>query len=484
MAAGEGAQEPRLRSVPDYVSSAGVEAIELCALAGLDLDLWQQLALTDMLGERDDGKWACYRFGLVVPRQNGKGSCLEARELAGLFLLGEKLIVHSAHEQATSSEHFRRVLTLIEGVPEFDRRILKAVRGKGSEGIELRDGQRIFFKTRTQDGGRGLTGDFIALDEAMKLREETMAALVPTMAARSKIGNPQLVYAGSAVDAERDEHGVVLARLREEALRGDSPRLGYHEYSCEGEDPSAVPEEIAGDIGAWAQANPGLGIRISEEYVSDERGALDARTFAVERLGIGDWPRTDGLEGVVIDPELWASRADEHSKAVDPVCFALDVAPDRSRGAIGVAGRRDDGRFHVEVVDHRHGTGWMAERAAELVENHSPAAVILDAGGPGASLLPDLEDLGVKLTLINAKEQAQACGALFDAVEQDTIRHLAEQSLASAIKGAVKRPLSDAWAWSRVNSSIDISPLVAVTLALWAVQTTPTYDGPLLEMIG
>jgi hypothetical protein len=37
------------------------------------------------------------------------------------------------------------------------------------------------------------------------------------------------------------------------------------------------------------------------------------------------------------------------------------------------------------------------------------------------------------------------------------------------LKGATQRPLGDRWAWSRKNSSIDISPLVAVTLALWGV---------------
>jgi hypothetical protein len=30
--------------------------------------------------------------------------------------------------------------------------------------------------------------------------------------------------------------------------------------------------------------------------------------------------------------------------------------------------------------------------------------------------------------------------------------------------------LSDAWAWSRKSSAVDISPLVSATLALWALQ--------------
>jgi hypothetical protein len=35
-------------------------------------------------------------------------------ELAGLFLLGEDLLIHSAHQFKTAKEHFSRVLSLIE----------------------------------------------------------------------------------------------------------------------------------------------------------------------------------------------------------------------------------------------------------------------------------------------------------------------------------------------------------------------------------
>lgn len=477
-----GAQEPRLRSVPDYGVSAGDEAIELAALAGLDLDPWEQLVLGDMLGERADGKWASFHFGLVVPRQNGKGTILEARELAGMFLLGHDLIVHSAHEQTTATEHFLRLLSLIENVPEFDRRVQKVARGKGAEAIELRDGPRIFFRTRTQDGGRGLGGELVTLDEAMKLREESLAALLPLMAARSEFGNPQVVYSGSAVDAEKDEHGVAFARIREKALAGED-KFGLCEWSIEGDDPSEITSEMASDPELWAQANPGLGIRISEEYVADERGALDPRSFAVERLGVGAWPRTDGLSDVVIEPEKWAACRDEQSTPVDPVCLALDVSPDRSRGAIAAAGARRDGKIHGEIVEHQRGTAWMAGRTAEIVSAHSPRKVLLDASGPAGSLIPDLEQLGVNVTLVNAKELAQACGAFYDLVDENEFRHLGTAELSGAVKGAVKRPLGEAWAWSRKNSGVDISPVVALTLAVWGHTSTVSYSGPLLEIL-
>lgn len=466
-----GAQEPRLKRVPEYVSSAGREAIELCALAGLDLDPWEQLVLMDMLGERADGKWACYEFGLIVPRQNGKGSCLEARELMGLFVLGEGLLIHSAHEQATSSEHFRRLLTLIEGVPEFDQRVLKAVRGKGQEGIELRGGQRIFFKTRTQDGGRGLTGDFVALDEAMKLRQATMRALVPTMAARSLVGNPQLVYAGSAIDAEKDEHGFVLSRVRERALSDEGVRLGYHEYSCEGDDPSAVPDDVAGDMRMWARANPGLGIRISPEYVSDERMALDARSFAVERLGIGDWCDVSGDAGRVISAEAWNALADPASKIASAHTFALDVDPGQAWATLSAAGVREDGLYHVMVVEHDRGTAWVVERTKERLEQFPSAQLVVDPRADLGALLTQLDDAGIQPIRTTAGDYKDACGGFYQAVIEKGLRYMPPQpELDSAVAGARTKPLLDAWKWSRASGAL-ITPLVSCTLALWGART-------------
>jgi hypothetical protein len=60
------------------------------------------------------------------------------------------------------------------------------------------------------------------------------------------------------------------------------------------------------------------------------------------------------------------------------------------------------------------------------------------------------------------------CGRLVDMVVQAELAHLGSDELRDAIRGARSRPLGDAWAWSRKNSSVDISPLVAATLGLGA----------------
>lgn len=462
----KGQQEPRIILEPEAVSSAGKEAVELAEMAGVELDPWQRRVLCGALAERPDGKWAAFEVGVVCPRQNGKNEILTARQLAGLFLLEEELQVHSAHQFDTSLEAFRRLLTLIEDTPDFDRRVKRVSRAHGEEGIELKGGRRIRFRTRTKGGGRGFSSDCLYLDEAMILPEPAHGALLPTLSARS---NPQVFYTASAVDQWIHEHGVVLARIRERALGGEDPGLAYFEWSAEGENPQDADCE---EQEAWAIANPGLGIRISRQHVEHERRSMDRRTFAVERLGIGDWPRTDGHGPQVISEEAWSECVDARSRAQDPVCFAVDVAPDRSSAAIAVAGARTDGLSHIEVVEHRRGTGWILERVCELVERHETAAVIGDSIGPAATLVETLEKQlsTIEVISVNAKEYGRACGTFFDACDQRSLRHLDTPELSGAVRGAAQRSLGDAWAWSRKNSAVDITPLVAVTLALFGLR--------------
>lgn len=464
---GSGAQPPRLWSAPEHESSAGDEAVELAAMAGLVLDPWQQFVLRHSLGEREDGKWSAPTVGLVCPRQNGKNAILEARELAGLFLLGEEVIIHSAHEQATASEQFRRLLGLIEAVPEFSSRMLRPIRGKGSEAIELLSGQRILFKTRTGGGARGFSIDCIVFDEAYELPEAAISALVPATSARPNI---QLWYTSSAVDQEKHAHGHALARVRERGIEGTSG-LAYFEWSVDGTDPSRVPVEVSTDPKVWAQANPGFGLRIFEERIKHEHDVdMGPREFAVERLGIGDWPSSDPDAGRVITVPAWNELVDRDSVIETGRVLAFDVAPDFSMSTIAAAGLRNDGLIHVGIVKREQRMNWVPREVAELAAALRPTVTVADASGGVAALLPELEKLNVEVTLTSTKEYAQACMMFAEGVNNATLRHVGEPDLLVAVDGADTKPLGDGWKWARRGSSIaDISPLVAATLAHWGV---------------
>jgi len=89
-----------------------------------------------------------------------------------------------------------------------------------------------------------------------------------------------------------------------------------------------------------------------------------------------------------------------------------------------------------------------------------------------------LENLGVQLVKVGARDYASACGHFHDLIEERAVRHLGTDELATAVKNAATRPLGDAWAWSRKNSAADISSLVAATLAVWqaSANLTSVYD--------
>ncbi|MDX3064028.1 terminase [Streptomyces sp. ND04-05B] len=465
-------------------------------MAGLQLFPWQQHVLDVGLREREDGSWAAFEVAVNVPRQNGKGAVIEARELAGLFLLDEQLILHSAHEFKTSRVAFQRIEGLIYGCPDLRKRVLRVRNNTNETSITLVTGQVLQFLARSGGSGRGFTGDVNIMDECMILGDDAMGALMPTMSA---IPNPQIWYLGSAgIGAP----SVQLGRLRRRAeaaveLGTPDPSLAYFEWSIDPHrdecGPSCDEHDAPDDPHSSARANPSLGHLISHEFVRNERASLGTETFARERLGAGVYPSDEADTWQVIGEDAWrslaAAEAHPEARAADGspipgvVSFAIDMTPERSHAAIAVAGPWRGGT-HVEVPEHRPGTGWVVERAKELHGKWQPRCWVVDEGGPAGSLIPELKEaLGVDIITPKTREIAQGCGQFYDAVAEQALSHHDPAPLATALAGAQKRPLGDAWAWARRSVGVDISPLVAVTLAKWGLGADVEEDVDPLDNI-
>lgn len=444
------------------------------ARLGVELDPWQlEVLRVSLMRTRDLAQWSAFAVGLCVPRQNGKNGITEIRELVGAALLGERLVVHTAHLADTSKEAFRRLDDLIDEHAWLAGLVKHVWRTNGHEQIEFCNGCRIRFRTRTRGGGRGLSGSPVVFDEAMFLPEVSMGSILPVISAQP---DPQVWYVGSAVDQTIHEDGVSFARVRARALDGSDPRLAFFEWSIDAETPDMVDDAILDDLMELAKANPTLGRRISPGYLEAERRELDRRTFAVERGGVGDWPPLDGSNSQVIPIQAWDALADDPSsdgaRLLDPVCLAFDVTPDRSKAAIVASGRREDGFTQLEVIDHRPGIAWVPARLAELMGRHEVLQVMCGGSSPAEMLVSDCWDLGVQVDVVETGDHAVACGKFAALIDERELRHLGGEDLRSAVKGAAKRPLGDAWLWSRKNSTVNIAPLVAATLAVWGFVTS------------
>lgn len=411
---------------------------------------------------------------LIVPRQNGKNAALLARELAGLFILEESDMRHSAQQQETSVEQYHKLASLIETTPELSRRVERMPAGKGSEAIILhrdkRTGRkpRLMFRSRTGPGGLGFSMDFLAFDEALILPEMLHGHLFPILSARP---NPQIWYLSSAVDEQRHEHGIVLSRIRARALAGDDQSLVYAEYSADVESLGQLTAEMAADEGLLEQANPAYRTRISKHYVDRERQKLDLRSFGNMRLNIGEWFDTDEEAARVIRQDVWNALADPGSKIANHHTFAFDIDPQQAWATLAVAGEREDGLFHVGVAGHERGTAWLVGACKHWLERYPGASLIVDPRADYGALLTELEKTGVQPVRTTAGDYKDACGGFFQAVVDKRLRYMPPQpELDAAVAGATTQPLLDAWKWSRKSGAL-ITPLVSCTLALWGTRT-------------
>lgn len=450
-----GAQRPRFQRLPaGKVGSSGAEAVELAESAGLILDPWQAWVLEEALAERADGLWSAFECALIVPRQNGKGSVLEALELAALFLFDCRLVVHSAHEFKTAREHFLRMQSLVQASDEIFEQVEYIHTGAGAESIGLRNGARLNFVARSRGSGRGFSGDLIVLDEAFALPIEAVGAMGPALSA---MPNPQVWYTSSAPHAD----SKVLHQLRKRGLSDDpeEDRLFFAEW---GNDPGADD-----DLETIASANPGYGIRLTPENIKAERKMLAdlGDEFARERLGIPSEP--DEMAGV-FPTGTWGACRDETSKISTKPVLVLDVMHGLTFASFGGAGHRPDGLPHIELRERRPATGWVVAWAA--AQTHP---IWLDARGPAGGLIDDLEKAGVTVLQIPDGLIPQACSKLQNHVVNGTVRHIGQAPLDTAASGAAIKPAGDSWRWSRSASPVDISPLMAVTIALGLLEQGP-----------
>lgn len=451
--------EPAYLWVPPHARTMGPVVADFGEEIGFTLDPEERLALDTILAEKPDGSWAAFEAAVIACRQNLKTFVLRLSVLGDLFLFDAELVIWTAHLFPTAMEAFRDIKQSIDTYPFLSRRVKKITEANGEEGIELMSGQRLLFKARSKTGGRGLTGKVVVLDEAFALSGSEMGSLLPTLSA---VRNPQVRYGSSAGLVRSD----VLRGVRNRGRAGGDPSLAYIEWcapvtACRSE----RCEHTLGTRGCALdredlihQANPALYRRITLEHVRAERRAMPPEEFVRERFGWWDEPSSSSSAGLPLD--AWADCEQADAVPAVSAAWSVDVTPDFSWASIA----RADAEGVVEVVARRRGTAWVRDELSELVGS-SGAPTVVDFGGPASVLKDDLEDLGIPLLVLSGKEVAQACAGFVDAVVRRAVTHRGQPELDAAVEGASRRPLGDAWAWSRKSSAVDISPLVAVTFA-------------------
>ncbi|HET6908317.1 MAG TPA: hypothetical protein VFH54_03180 [Mycobacteriales bacterium] len=462
--------------MPKAVRSDGEDASWFAAQYGLTLDGWQDACLCSWMGRRKDGRWSAATCGLAVARQNGKNGIIEVRELFGMVELGEKFL-HSAHEVKTARKAFKRIKWFFgerandpgARFPELNALVVEVRNTNGQEAIVLANGGSVEFVARSSGSGRGFTVDVLVLDEAQDLTDEELEAMLPTISA-APLGNPQVILTGTPPDAEKNQTGEVFARVRKDGENRRDKRLAWDDF---GVPDGPLPDVNDRDL--WYRTNPALGGRLNIAEVEREQRLMSPEGFARERLGWWGIGAAEPAEALV-SPRRWGNLEDELATIAKVRAFSVEVTKDRKGAAIVAAGPVDETRTGVEVLPwstdpeaaRPDGIAWVLDRCRQLDATHGPAPFVIDAGGPAGSLIAPMQQAGLQVIIAGLKEITAATAKFIDAVADGTITHGPQAELDNAVRQAKKRPLGDGGcAISRKLSPVDVTALIAVTLAHW-----------------
>jgi hypothetical protein len=366
------------------------------------------------------------------------------------------LTIWSAHHARTHGETFLsmqsfakrlRVKPYIEGVYV----------GSGDEEIRFRNGSRILFGARERGFGRGIPGvDMILSDEGQIMSDKALDAQLATMNT-SDFG----LHVALGTPPRPDDPSEAFTRMRVDAWDGTLEDSAWIEIG-------AAPGTDPNDRSQWPVWNPSFPHRTPVESILRLKKKLKPDSFLREGMGMWDEDVTSALPG-------WAAcQVKVSSLPTDGRVLGLAVSLDRSWSSVAVAADWK-GRVLVGANDRRSGTDWVAEHIRDI-QRRTGSPVVIDKGGPAATLIPDLQAAGVRMVLAETRDVLEACGGLYDRVQQKVVAHMGHPELDAAVDGAVKRDVGDRWAWGRRKSVADVSMLEAATLAAWEVWRRANYD--------
>jgi hypothetical protein len=445
-------------------------AAKIARLLGLDLMEWQRDAVK-LFTEMDEcGFYAFTDCTLLVPRQNGKSTLLLVLLLVRCLGTPGSRCGYGAQDLKSA-----RKMLLEVWVPLLDASALKGsykVRSaNGSESIRFNNGSVIELLVSTSTKAQhGQVFDFGVLDEAFsQVDSRVETSVLPAFATRTE-RKPGVQWLVVSTAGTRSGSPYLLERVesrRQLIDAGITSGTAFIEYG-------APDDADHTDSAVWEACNPALGTTITEDAVRAELASMGEADFKRSRLCM--W--TTQHHDPVVSLETWADLFDAESRRGDNLMLAFDSVPDGSASSIAIASTRDDGFAHVELVAHEQGTGWLVAEVARIAREHKADRVLVDPRTPASTAITLLRELSVTVTEVTSLDVTQAHAAFVTACQEGKLRHIGQPELASALTGAVRRPVGDAFAWSRRSSGVDISPLVAVTLAAWGLNTFPRRRRP------
>ena len=481
-----GKEVPRLWTRPlrklTKNTSLGFAAIEYANdILGMTLYPWQEWALKhslEIVGDLGKPGWR-FRFRTVffmVSRQNGKTEL--SKVIASFFLnvLGVEAVFGTSLSMEKAEEVWEAVIREQETHPALAEEIQNIARRNGGKKLVLTGLRTYKVGAPTRRAGRGDSNDLVMLDEVRELRDwETWSAAVASTNAKP---NGMTVCFSNAGDPD----SIVLRQLRSQAIEKiegtkandfggdvDADSLGLFEWS-------APDKAETDDMEALAQANPALGYgKLTERALMANRETFPEAKFRSECM-------CQQVETILPEPfpeGAWLGGQDPESfiREDSELFWGIEMSSDRKYTVIAVCGLREDGNYHVEIVDRRIGSEWAIEWFKQRAPKYGEMKLCFQGrGAPVSGLAEQICTIeGVTRMAQEGPDLSAGWNRFYDAVAASSpkdnrggirVYHIPQPVLDTPGRTCQFRNLGGGIMLpDRVKSPDDISPLMAVAMA-------------------
>ena len=481
----KGKTEPRLYTPPlrelTPETSLGYAAIAYASeVLGLNLYPWQEWELIhslEIIGSLDT-EWR-FRFRIIiieVARQNGKTTLSKVYASFFMNVLQVESIFGTSLSLDKAEEVWEAVVEDQESIPALSQDLQKVARTNGSKKLVLTGNRSYKVGAPTRRAGRGDSNDLVMLDEVREHRDwETWSAAVASTNAK-----PNGLVIGFTNAGDPDS--IVLRQLRSQALERingtkandfggnvDADSLGWFEWSS--------PDKAeTTDLDALAQANPALGYgKLTERALASNRETFPEMKFRSECM-------CQMVETILPEPfpeGAWVGGIDEHSfiREDSELVFGIDLSQDRKYTTIAVCGLRDDGNYHVEIVERRMGTEWAVDWFKQRAPKYGNMKLAFQERGAPVSGLGEMicTVAGIERMAQGGSDLTSGWDRFYDAVSAcapDSARggvkvyHLPQPVLDAPGRTCQMRNLGGGVMLpNRIKSPDDIAPLMACAMA-------------------
>ena len=500
-----GKTTPRLWTKPlrelTAETSLGFEVIEFAhEVLRVELRPWQKWLLIHALELLGDGSYRFRRVVVLVARQNGK--TMLASVLAAWWLFVDSArrpdmvpplkfkVVGTAQNLDIAREPWAEVKLWANPEPDPDDEVfaipdLQAATSRvrdanGELGIFSRN--RAHYEVRAAKNARGKPAARVLMDEVREqhnwlawnaVSQTTKSFWSGQLWAISNAGSAQAVV----LKAQREAALRVLAAWEqyveagildaEEFANQHDASIGLFEWSApDGCEPN--------DVDGILQANPSIGSPgcavTVRSCISDSETMPDA-DYRTEVLC--QWV-TAQVESFLDVKEWAASTVPVHETKIQHgsrTVWGVDVSKDRSMTWLAAAVLNEDGVPVVTMRVKRAGMLWLPGFAEELAEASGQREFAVPAKGcPAMEFVPELEKRGLAVRAVDGTQFALATGRFKDRLRSGSLLHIAQQAVDAAVPAAVVKRYAENEGWDRHGSQLDISGLVAESIALYGLE--------------